>query len=350
MRHPNEATIKLEFHSPDKLEQINPTPLPTGPFPFRKLLLDTMNGVVTPNFQLPLDFFESDSGKLDADRRTSVVKAFLGLRASGVSSRIFIPALTQPVWLEKKELLALAGDLAAVSNQITRHSQPDHTGPIEEVVTGPMFSGKTESLQARYQELQESGQQVIAVKPDRENRYGNGIKTHGQKDQADGGIQSVELITSFDDLVYIAEDNPGAHLLVEEAMFLSPTDLITNLPRLSTIRLSLYGLDMDFRQLPFNIGTFDSFGSLMILAGGTTKNMSQTNYPSAKNPQYGPYSARLMVGQAGETVLQGGSEMYKPTNLADHPFTPQYATWLQDFLAPLAKQAQVQSTQQVVSL
>lgn len=114
-----------------------------------------------------------------------------------------------------------------------------------EVITGSMFSGKTEELIRRLRRAQFAGLKVEIFKPSMEKRY------------------SEARIVSHDDksIVSTSVENPSAILLlagdvdvigIDEAQFFDNSIIdVCNTLADSGIRLVVAGLDMDFSGKPF---------------------------------------------------------------------------------------------------
>ena len=128
--------------------------------------------------------------------------------------------------------------------EVTLHNIPKQTGWIE-VITGCMFSGKTEELIRRLRRAQIAKQNVVIFKPRIDTRYSsNHIVSHNE-----------QLLPS------IVIDHPREILVagkdaqvigVDEAQFFSP-DLIDVCERLACAgkRVIVAGLDQDYRGKPF---------------------------------------------------------------------------------------------------
>jgi thymidine kinase len=120
----------------------------------------------------------------------------------------------------------------------------DRRGSVE-VITGSMFSGKTEELIRRLRRAQFAGLKVEIFKPAIEKRY------------------SETWVVSHDErsIVSTPVDNPSAILLlasgvdvvgIDEAQFFDNTivDVCNSLAD-SGVRVIVAGLDMDYRGIPF---------------------------------------------------------------------------------------------------
>ena len=164
-----------------------------------------------------------------------------------------------------------------------------------EVITGSMFSGKTEELIRRLRRAQFAGLKVEIFKPAIDNRY------------------SPTLVVSHDDksVVSTPVENSSAILLlardadvvgIDEAQFFDGgiTDVCNNLAD-NGIRVLVAGLDMDFMGKPFG-----PMPSLLSVADFVTKvhaicvrcgNLAQFSYRKSSDEQ---------------VVLLGEQDIYEP--------------------------------------
>jgi thymidine kinase len=127
---------------------------------------------------------------------------------------------------------------------VTLHNMPKDTGWIE-VISGCMFSGKTEELIRRLRRAQIAKQKVIIFKPRVDNRYSvNHIVSHNE--------QSL-VSTVIDNAYEIIELGESAQVIgIDEGQFFS-LDLVAvceNLARAGK-RIIVAGLDQDYRGKPF---------------------------------------------------------------------------------------------------
>jgi len=164
-----------------------------------------------------------------------------------------------------------------------------------EVITGSMFSGKTEELIRRLRRAQFAGLRVEIFKPSLDNRY------------------SETRVVSHDDksIVSTPVDNPSSILLlagdvdvvgIDEAQFFdsSITEVCTSLAD-SGVRVLVAGLDMDFMGKPFG-----PMPSLLAVAEYVTKvhaicmrcgNLAQNSFRKSEEEQ---------------VVLLGEKNLYEP--------------------------------------
>ena len=115
-----------------------------------------------------------------------------------------------------------------------------------EVITGPMFAGKSEELIRRITTLSYAHKKIVAFKPVIDTRYDRSkIATHAGKMYEAFAISKVEEI-----LDHIREDTEV--VAIDEAQFFAPT-LVDICDRLADrgLRVIVAGLDMDFTGRPF---------------------------------------------------------------------------------------------------
>lgn len=116
-----------------------------------------------------------------------------------------------------------------------------------EVITGPMFAGKTEELIRRIKRLEYAKKNIIVFKPVIDNRYAeNEVVSHNNNRTKSVNIASVkeifEHVTSDTDVV-----------AVDEVQFLEPEAVeILNYLADKGKRVIVSGLDTDFRGEPFS--------------------------------------------------------------------------------------------------
>lgn len=120
-----------------------------------------------------------------------------------------------------------------------------HVGSIE-VITGSMFSGKTDELIRRLRRATIARQKVQVFKPILDNRYAvEKVTSHAGNDYEAVPIEkSAELISHLDkDTTVIA---------IDEAQFFDPEIVcLTQQLAESDMRVIVAGLDTDFRGEPF---------------------------------------------------------------------------------------------------
>ncbi|HUX58781.1 MAG TPA: thymidine kinase [Bacteroidales bacterium] len=164
-----------------------------------------------------------------------------------------------------------------------------------EVITGSMFSGKTEELIRRLRRAQFAGLKVEIFKPSLDNRY------------------SETRVVSHDDksIVSTPVDNPSAILLlagdvdvvgIDEAQFFdsSIVEVCNNLAD-SGIRILIAGLDMDFMGKPFG-----PMPALLAIAEYVTK----VHAICMRCGHLAQYSYRK--SEEAQVVLLGEKNLYEP--------------------------------------
>lgn len=128
--------------------------------------------------------------------------------------------------------------------EVTLHNIPGGIGWIE-VVTGCMYSGKTEELIRRLNRAQIARQNVVIFKPRIDTRYSEeNIVSHN--------TQSLPS-TVIDNPLEILEKGKSAQVIgIDEAQFF-PEDIVAVCERLAGLgkRVIVAGLDQDFRGKPF---------------------------------------------------------------------------------------------------
>lgn len=115
-----------------------------------------------------------------------------------------------------------------------------------EVITGPMFSGKTEELIRRLKRALIARQKVVAFKHKLDNRYSEKyIASHDEKH-----IESIQIETAEEIHSYI---NDVSVVGIDEAQFFNE-DLVAVCRILANkgIRVIVAGLDMDYKGEPFS--------------------------------------------------------------------------------------------------
>jgi thymidine kinase len=126
----------------------------------------------------------------------------------------------------------------------TPHAVPRETGWIE-VITGCMFSGKTEELIRRLRRAKIAKQKVIVFKPKIDIRYSNdSIVSHSEQ-----SLPSI-LIEDAKEIPALAED--AQVIGIDEAQFFS-SKLVEICNQLADKgkRVIIAGLDQDYRGVPF---------------------------------------------------------------------------------------------------
>ena len=117
-----------------------------------------------------------------------------------------------------------------------------------EIVTGPMFAGKSEELIRRIKRLEYAKKKVLVFRPRIDNRYSlDEVVSHSNNRR-----KSIVIDAAKDILPFISEDTYA--VVIDEIQFLDH-ELISLSEHLANIgiRVILGGLDSDFRGEPFAV-------------------------------------------------------------------------------------------------
>jgi len=172
---------------------------------------------------------------------------------------------------------------------IPPHQLPKDTGWIE-VITGCMFSGKTEELIRRLRRAQIAKQKVKIFKPKIDSRYSaNSIVSHNEQ-----SLPSI-LIEDIDEL---PEKTDGAQVIgIDEAQFFGENIVsICNKLALDGKRIIVAGLDQDYTGKPF-----EPMPQLLAIAEYITKQHAicvVCGNPADKTQRKSGESERVLVGAA----------------------------------------------------
>jgi len=169
-----------------------------------------------------------------------------------------------------------------------------HPGRIE-VITGPMFSGKSEELIRRLKRAQIARQRVACFKPDLDIRYHrNAIASHS--------AQTLEAVTvaNVEELKAVLMPTIDRYEVVgiDEGQFFDPSlvSLVNELVRLGR-RVILAGLDTTFTGEPFA-----PIPDLMAIADEVSKLSAvcvRCGAPAVHTQRLGSNQALVVVGAAG---------------------------------------------------
>ncbi len=116
-----------------------------------------------------------------------------------------------------------------------------------EVITGPMFAGKTEELIRRVRRLEYAKKNILVFKPKMDNRYGEGeIVSHNNSK-----TQSINIAQAEDMFQHVTKDTDV--IAIDEVQFLDDRtpDVIESFANQGK-RVIVGGLDTDFRAEPFS--------------------------------------------------------------------------------------------------
>ncbi len=169
------------------------------------------------------------------------------------------------------------------------HLLPKDTGWIE-VITGCMFSGKTEELIRRLRRAQIAKQKVKIFKPLIDTRYSeSSIVSHN-----DQSLPSIQ-IKDIKDVLKLSEDSQV--IGIDEAQFFSDeiVDICNELADKGK-RVIVVGLDQDYRGIPF-----EPMPRLLSIAEYITKSLAicvECGNPADRTQRKTKSSERVIVGAA----------------------------------------------------
>lgn len=130
-----------------------------------------------------------------------------------------------------------------------------------EVITGPMFAGKTEELIRRVKRMEYAKKHYLIFKPAIDNRYSKDeVVSHNKK-----SIGAISISHGSDIKRYLKRDTQA--IVIDEVQFFDDS-LVKYVQELANagLRVICAGLDTDFRGEPFGI-----VGPLMAVAEQVTK-------------------------------------------------------------------------------
>ncbi|MHC1736911.1 MAG: thymidine kinase [Ignavibacteriaceae bacterium] len=167
------------------------------------------------------------------------------------------------------------------------HAFPEKTGWIE-VITGCMFSGKTEELIRRLKRARIAKQSVLVVKPKVDNRFSETeIVSHSEQ-----SLNSL-VVDTPQDIIELAKNYQV--IGIDEAQFFSQ-DLISVCNQLadSGKRVIVAGLDQDYKGVPF-----DPMPQLLATAEYITKTLAicvNCGNPADRTQRKTTTQERVVVG------------------------------------------------------
>lgn len=171
-----------------------------------------------------------------------------------------------------------------------------------EVITGPMFAGKSEELIRRIKRLEYAHKKTLVFKPKIDNRYSeNEIVSHSKIK-----TRSINIETAQDILKYVDRDTEA--VVIDEVQFLDH-EIVHVVEDLANrgIRVIVAGLDRDFRGEPFQ-----NMPELLALAEDVTKLTAicmRCGAPATR-------TQRLVNGDPASyddpIIIVGASESYEP--------------------------------------
>lgn len=171
-----------------------------------------------------------------------------------------------------------------------------------EVITGPMFAGKSEELIRRIKRLEYAHKKTLVFKPKIDNRYSeNEIVSHSKIK-----TRSINIETAQDILKYVDRDTEA--VVIDEVQFLDH-EIVHVVEELANrgIRVIVAGLDRDFRGEPFQ-----NMPELLALAEDVTKLTAICMCCGAPATR----TQRLVNGEPASyddpIIIVGASESYEP--------------------------------------
>lgn len=175
------------------------------------------------------------------------------------------------------------------------------TGWIE-VITGPMFAGKSEELIRRVKRLEYAHKKMLVFKPSIDNRYSDSeIVSHSKY-----RTNSINIEKSEDILPYIYDGLDA--VIIDEVQFLDEGIIkIADALADKGIRVIVAGLDRDFRGEPFK-----NIPELLALAEDVTKLTAICMRCGAQATR----TQRIVDGKPASyddpIIIVGASESYEP--------------------------------------
>lgn len=181
-----------------------------------------------------------------------------------------------------------------------------------EIVTGCMFSGKTQELIHRSQRAEISGKNVLGFKPEIDDRYNKdkisshtGVKIDAVTINSEDDVceQVMDFVSQYE------QQNDNIDVIMIDEVNLFSDEIITAVDKLAknSYRVILSGLDQNFRGEPF-----DPVPDLMAIADHIEKRKAvceECGEPATK-------TQKLIDGKPASyddpTIDVGGDEKYEP--------------------------------------
>lgn len=170
-----------------------------------------------------------------------------------------------------------------------------------EVITGPMFAGKTETLLDRVESFLSIPLKVQVFVSYRDDRHGVGVvRTHSARSLADLGVEARPVAAPWQLHKFLRSDTQA--VLVDEGQFFGAA-FVECLQGLSFagLRVVVAGLDMDSKAQPYGI-----MPALLAIAQKVTR----LRAACAKCKEPAEYSWRLTPSEERDRV--GGKGDYEP--------------------------------------
>lgn len=166
-----------------------------------------------------------------------------------------------------------------------------------DVITGPMFCGKTEELIRRGRRAHHGGQSVLRLVPGADTRSAGQFKSHAGRTEPAWTLVAGDL-----DFLSKVRDAQADIVLLDEAQMLGRQVVryVQQLVRLGT-GVTVAGLNRDYRGQPF-----DTVAELLSLADSVTT-LTSVCVACKKDATH---THRL--GGSEERQVVGGAELYEP--------------------------------------
>ena len=177
-----------------------------------------------------------------------------------------------------------------------------------EVITGPMFSGKTAQLILRVTQAEAVGQKVQVFKPRLDTRSVNyGLRSHAglhiDATPVQEAKETLDLLEPDTEVVALDEGQFFDHAIIA----------VCNLLADQGKRVIVAGLDMDFRGEPF--GPMPQLMAVAEVVDKLTALCAVCGEPAS-------FSQRLINGEparySDQVILVGGSDLYEPRCRSHH--------------------------------
>lgn len=170
-----------------------------------------------------------------------------------------------------------------------------------EIITGPMFAGKTTELIRRIKRLEHRGRKCLVFKPIIDDRYSKTkIVSHDKEE-----YESIIIEKAKDILDHLKESKNIKHIAIDEAQFFDKNekenlyDIIYSLKK-QGINIIINGLDMDHNGNPFGV-----MPELMAIADIVLKLTAVCMYPKCEEdaPMSFKKKAKSSIVDLGEKDL-----------------------------------------------
>jgi thymidine kinase len=177
-----------------------------------------------------------------------------------------------------------------------------------EVITGPMFSGKTSELLRRIRRARHAGHEIQIYVPFIDNRYCAGyLNTHDKVQE-----EKACSVSDTDDLVAKLDKNMDGYAF-DEIQFLDGgiLSVIEELRRDGKFVI-VAALNMDYLGRPFRFkGSKRDIGDLLVVADDIAYLTAICQYPVDGKKCKNPATRTQRIVESDELVLVGGKDFYE---------------------------------------